>query len=463
MSDICLNVQNNFLEQAKVIRTLGKGTYGRVELVESDGNQYALKYQKYRENRTYGIKQATLIELDTLTRLKSHPNVIQLTGVCISPLKNELVLILEPLDYSLYDFILKFPSSIRCRHFPTLLKDYFRAASVLEMLNINHYDIGPKNILVNYRNECPTFKLADFGLSRGCYPGVPSQKEIVTVAYRPPELLAARDRTTFSETKIDIWSFGVTASEYLLGHHLYYNIYDSNVILSEIAKEVGYGPNFFFDIITGNVVGVYPILKILQQKMKPEDLQSIPNDYLVILQAILSLNPRDRPNPRVIYGNDDNLIPFVNSLHPVEGPRFVGPTTVSIFNRLESNESYVTAIIGIEILTRYYGIIGSSFLLDIVHSAAAYHLASTYLEDFPKSLFEVAQKFGLSKFIGPVQIDQEETRILPTLKFVVYNSNLTPRITHLYQKLNGNRCHIIEYLKGLPSTHFTQPISLWFE
>jgi len=76
---------------------------------------------------------------------------------------------------------------------------------------ILHRDLKPQNILVDQRTG--NLKLADFGLSRAF--GLPLRKysrEVVTLWYRPPEILLAASRYT---TSVDIWSAGCIFAEML--------------------------------------------------------------------------------------------------------------------------------------------------------------------------------------------------------------------------------------------------------
>jgi serine/threonine protein kinase len=457
------------LNTTRIVRSLGQGTYGRVDLVETpEGRQYAAKHQQYTENFEDGIKQATLIELDTLTRLRAIPYFVNLEDVCYRG--NEVIMYLESMNYSLRDFIQLVPQETRFRYLPKLMNDYFVGAAILQQLNINHYDINTRNILVHWeatqQSDIPKFKMADFGLARGTYCGLPTQKEIVTIPYRSPELLICRNRTTFPEAKIDVWSFGVVIYEYLTGEHLYADYANPLGILREMYLQLGSPPNFLTLLQEGTFHRTYPIRDILSRKIS---LNKIDSNTLTILEQMFQMDPNDRPGPEQLVqtlGYPSEILRHIENetrkIRPTEPPRKVGPCIPSIIRKAEPGDSYVAIIIAIEILTRYYGLIGNAPLCDNTFSAAAYHLGSTFIDDPPIRLSAAGEKFGLRGRRYLEQIDFIERQILVKIGYVVYNANLTERLKILYNRTGGNRDAIFRYLKSLPGDYFTRPVTSWF-
>lgn len=78
---------------------------------------------------------------------------------------------------------------------------------------VMHRDIKGANLLVN--NE-GVMKVADFGLANFCNRGhrQPLTSRVVTLWYRPPELLLG---STDYEASVDLWSVGCVFAELLLG------------------------------------------------------------------------------------------------------------------------------------------------------------------------------------------------------------------------------------------------------
>ena len=81
---------------------------------------------------------------------------------------------------------------------------------------IIHRDLKPQNLLVSKNKQ---IKLADFGLSRSF--GLPMQTythEVVTLWYRPPEILLGQNNYS---TSVDIWSAGCIFMEMLNSRPLF--------------------------------------------------------------------------------------------------------------------------------------------------------------------------------------------------------------------------------------------------
>lgn len=476
MGDLCLGLT---LQDAITIRSLGQGTYGQVNLVQKpNGQQYAVKYQPYGSSNSAGyghfdtgISQATLIELDTLVRLRSLEYVVKIEGACIMG-SGQLAMILEPMTFSLKQYIRSTPPAQRYPHMVPLMKDYLIASTVLEQININHYDVGTGNILIQDRgNGDLRFKLADFGLSRTSHPGVSRTEEIVTMPYRPPEILVGRSRSTYQEVKIDVWSFGAVLYEFLTGEFMYSNVFDPNAIIYQMITTLHYPGNFIYDVMAGTVAGEYPALLLVINKFGiTGSLNMIPQLALELFQSMFALNPAQRPLPsqlleRFIFSPEQwmGFRGFIDALRPQDNyPRLVSPSTLTILRKTDPKDSYATAVVTIEILTRYFGSLGIAPLADCAYGAAGYHLASTYCDDEPILLSDGALKYNMCGPLQMMQVDQEEKNILYRLGFAIYNPNLTPRLKYLYETHGPSKNNILRYLRTLPPSHWIQPVANWF-
>jgi len=96
-----------------------------------------------------------------------------------------------------------------------LQRDGHQLAAGLHYCHVNHVihrDIKPHNILVHL--DTTTLKLADFGLARPSSHFRPLTPEVISLWYRPPELLM---RSKDYDVSVDIWSFGCILSEMATG------------------------------------------------------------------------------------------------------------------------------------------------------------------------------------------------------------------------------------------------------
>merc|ERR1712176_97096 len=155
----------------------------------------------------------TIREIALLKEL-SHPNVVRLVDVfCKS---NKLILVFEYLENDLK----KYMKQQNCRLTPAAVKRFsYQLCRGIEFCHANriiHCDIKPQNLLINTRLQ---MKLADFGLARAFTVPVPKYThEVVTVWYRPPEILLG---SVLYSVPVDLWSIGCVNGEMATGAPLF--------------------------------------------------------------------------------------------------------------------------------------------------------------------------------------------------------------------------------------------------
>lgn len=165
-----------------------------------------------------GISQTAIREIALLRELQ-HPNIVYLRSVYVDPTKRSLRLVYDYAEYDLFEIV-------RChRHQKKPLSESMVLSIMFQLVNgvhflhsnwIVHRDLKPSNILVmgtvhNAANELGTVKIADFGLARSLLnPLRPLHTVVVTIWYRPPELLlGARNYSA----AIDMWAVGAILGE----------------------------------------------------------------------------------------------------------------------------------------------------------------------------------------------------------------------------------------------------------
>lgn len=188
----------------KKIKKIGEGTYGIVYkgINKETGKIVAIK--KIRPlNEDEGIPATTIREIVLLKSLK-HPNIIDLIEIIHK--NDSIYLIFEYMKTDLKKILDNNTSNKILFNYNQILyisKQLLEGIYYCHSKNIFHRDIKPQNILIN--NDLRV-KLGDFGLARAasnplkCY-----TKEIITLWYRPPELLLG---ATYYDSSVDIWSIG---------------------------------------------------------------------------------------------------------------------------------------------------------------------------------------------------------------------------------------------------------------
>ena len=204
--------KSNYETIEKVL--LGEGTYGKVYKARSvrTGEAVAMKQMKLDAQKE-GVPSTAIREIALLKELV-HPNVVRILDVFCNP--NKLVLVFEFLENDLKKYMkaLDGPlSPFTVKHFAYQL---CRGVGFCHANRIIHRDLKPQNLLINHRLR---LKIADFGLARAFAVPVPAYThEVVTVWYRPPEILLG---AKLYSVPVDLWSIGCVIGEMATGAPLF--------------------------------------------------------------------------------------------------------------------------------------------------------------------------------------------------------------------------------------------------
>ncbi|XP_022097194.1 angiopoietin-1 receptor-like isoform X2 [Acanthaster planci] len=195
---------------------LGKGNFGEVRAggVKMDGNVIKAAIKTLKESASETVLDDFKTELQTMTGIKPHPNVVCLLGACLH--EGILYVALEFLpNGNLRDYLRKTRpnqqgsadskddvSPLTSKNLLNFGLDVAKGMEHLSNTGIIHRDLAARNILLS---ENLTAKVSDFGLSRGEDVYVQKSSTRIPVRWLAIESLTRR----VYKTKSDVWSFGI--------------------------------------------------------------------------------------------------------------------------------------------------------------------------------------------------------------------------------------------------------------
>ncbi|KAL9322458.1 hypothetical protein ACSQ67_010511 [Phaseolus vulgaris] len=192
---------------------IGQGTYSSVYKARDLTHQkiVALKRVRFDNFDAESVKFMAR-EILVLRRL-DHPNIIKLEGLITSQTSRSLYLVFEYMEHDLTGLA----SSPSIKFSEPQVKCYMQ--QLLSGLNhchsrgVLHRDIKGSNLLIDNNG---TLKIADFGLANFIDPHhkVPLTSRVVTLWYRPPELLLGASNYGVA---VDLWSTGCILGELYCG------------------------------------------------------------------------------------------------------------------------------------------------------------------------------------------------------------------------------------------------------
>lgn len=192
---------------------IGQGTYSNVYKARDLINKKVVALKRVRfDNKDPESVKFMAREILILRRLE-HPNIIKLEGLVTSRASCSLYLVFEYMEHDLTGLAslpgVKFSEQqVKC-YMQQLLSglDHCHSRGVL------HRDIKGSNLLIDNHG---ILKIADFGLASfyDHHESVPLTSRVVTLWYRPPELLLG---ATHYGVSVDLWSAGCILGELYAG------------------------------------------------------------------------------------------------------------------------------------------------------------------------------------------------------------------------------------------------------
>lgn len=200
------------VELYQIISQIGEGSYGQVYKAKEKTTNNCVALKKVRlENESEGFPITAIREIKILRQL-NHKNIVSLKEVVTD--KEDILefkkgggsfyLVFEYMDHDLTGLIESGMVNFTVKDNAIIMRQLLEGLNYCHKQNFIHRDIKCSNILLNNKGE---LKLADLGLAR-LFDNEQVRlytNKVVTLRYRPPELLLGEERYGPS---VDIWSCG---------------------------------------------------------------------------------------------------------------------------------------------------------------------------------------------------------------------------------------------------------------
>lgn len=202
-------------ETYKQTSYLGQGTYGQVTEGRNvkTGQRVAMKRSRFETNSDDFIPASAVREMALMKDL-NHRNIVRIQDISCN--SSRVYMVIELADLDLKKYLKEKHRGIPRDVVRNIVEQILSGLSWCHGCHILHRDLKPQNILINRDHSV---KLADFGLARPAHaPGKTMTHEVITLWYRPPELLLGGSNYTDS---VDMWAVGCIVAELLDGRPLF--------------------------------------------------------------------------------------------------------------------------------------------------------------------------------------------------------------------------------------------------
>jgi hypothetical protein len=225
---------NKSISDFEDLSPIGEGAMGKVFLAHDKRKniQIALKLINVNSQNA----QRLCFEIDAMQTLRQHQNIVQFFGAFKSDNNYQLYVSMEYMDFgSLTDVLDRFPDcAMTEQHISYVCKEVVRGLRYMHSLAKMHRDIKSDNILLNNKGQV---KLADFGYTIQLSHEKEKRKSIVGTPYwMAPEIIKAQEY----DSRVDVWSLGVTIYEMLEGDPPYTDLPQLKALL--IISTKGFPP-----------------------------------------------------------------------------------------------------------------------------------------------------------------------------------------------------------------------------
>lgn len=277
-------VSTSTMDDYEIVSKCGEGTYGCVfKALHKKTRQLVALKKIVNVPKEDGLP----VEIKYLTQLTTSKNVVGIRDYFWSK-DNQLCIVFEFMDYDLWRLMTGPNVTFTIFQIKCIIRQMLEGLYQCHSAGIMHRDVKPSNLLINTEG---VLKLADFGLTTSFIGSTYLSNNVVSLYYRPPELLMGSHSYG---PEIDMWSVGCILIEMMTNNYLFAGANESEQL------------DLIFRIFGTPSEDLWPGVSQLsgwgnvetKKRYPPQDLKQVLNflspEALDLAMRLLTLDPKKR-------------------------------------------------------------------------------------------------------------------------------------------------------------------------